>query len=34
VNQHPHRYLHLFELGLLMDKFNPGNGKFELKTLI
>jgi hypothetical protein len=33
VNQHPHWYLQLLELGLLVGIFNPGNPKSELEDL-
>jgi hypothetical protein len=33
VNQYPHRYLHLLELGLLVAIFNPGNVKLGLRDL-
>ncbi len=33
VNQYPHQYLHLLELGLLVAIFNPGNVKLGLRDL-
>jgi hypothetical protein len=33
VNRHPHWYLHLLELGLLVAIFNWGNVKFGVRDL-
>ncbi len=33
VNKHPHSYLLLLDLGLLMTIYSPTNVKFELKNL-
>jgi hypothetical protein len=33
VNEYPHWYLHLLELGLLVAIFNPGNVQLGLRDL-